>query len=477
MKKFLSVLIAFFAFALVSPQVISAAEIPDIRSLNESQIKFEQVVEFNTGEGRSYDFDCLDKKGREYATQYVNLLTNNLGYIVSKTEKDIWYLTYLGNESISPVVLKKSQYHVAVIGKKNWISVMVANGIEVTTLKSELAQYGSFDDYELLPIPDIRLLNQDKIKFKDSSGSLGSGRNYTFECSDKKGREYAVQYVNFLIDKMNFALLKHKDPHGLFAFEEWELVYSGTGNFSPKLHKKHEYHVKITETKDLIFVDFIDGITMVTPASKTPAQPAPVQNTPIQVTPVSTNQNGGADVPDFGQVGVPYDHNQHNGDGSITYIFKASGLSESRADEYVNQYISLLTGSNFVQASYDKQKFSERVSRVRQSETWTFDYNGSKSISGLSDGKALHVKRVRDPRTGDTSFEIRVAKDLIFAGNYERPAPPPPGKTTCSACGGSGRCNSCGGDGYYWDGSGVDKPCGSCRTSGKCVYCDGTGYV
>jgi len=475
MKRFLSILIAFFVFAFVSPQVISAAEIPDIRSLNENQIKFSRVGEIKGGKGFYYNFDCIDKKGKEYLTQYVNFLTNNFGYTVSKSKKDMCYLVYSGVENISTITDGKTQYHVCVVAGSDWIIVYLANGIEMTTLKDGLAQYGSTNDYELFPIPDIRLLNQAKIKLKDATDLSGSSQSLTFDCSDKNGREYMAQYVNYLTNNLNFTVLKHKEPHGLFAYEDWELVYSGTGNFSPALYKKHEYHVKLSGNKDLIFVDFINGITMVTPASKTPTQPTPAENNPV-----STNQNGGADVPDFETIGdeIVYHHNERNRDKSITYVFKASGLSESRADEYLNQYISLLTGSSFVQTGYDKKKFnSKRVQATRQSETWTFSYNGAKSISSLSDGNALHVKRIRNPQTGDTSFEIRVTKDLIFAGNYEMPAPPPPGKTFCSACGGSGKCSTCDGKGYYNVGSDYDQPCGSCLTTGDCSDCNGTGYV
>ncbi|MBQ7454109.1 MAG: hypothetical protein IJS69_03555, partial [Selenomonadaceae bacterium] len=205
-------------------------------------------------------------------------------------------------------------------------------------------------------------------------------------------------------------------------------------------------------------------------------QPAPIQTTPAQNPPAT---NDGADVPDLEQFdGVVYHHNQRNGDRSITYIFHAHGLSESAADDLTTKYIQLLTGSyNFVQTGYDKKKFnSKRVQANRQSETWTFDYNGSKSISGLSDGNALTLKRIRNPQTGDTNFEIRVAKDLVFAGNYEAPNPPPPGKTFCSACGGSGKCSTCDGKGYYSVGSDYEQPCGSCLTTGNCSDCNGTGY-
>ena len=197
--------------------------------------------------------------------------------------------------------------------------------------------------------------------------------------------------------------------------------------------------------------------------------------------PLSTNQTGGADVPDLEQLAdeIVYHHNQRNGDKSITYIFKASGLSESRADEYVDKYISLLTGNNFVQTGYDKKQFSrKRVQATRQSETWTFDYTGSKSISCLSDGNALHVKRIRNPQTGDTTFEIRVAKDLIFAGNYDAPNPPPPGTTRCYDCNGDGKCPVCHGDEYINMGYDNNQPCGACiGNPGKCSRCDGKGYV
>lgn len=328
-------------------------------------------------------------------------------------------------------------------------------------------------------IPDIRLLNPNQIKFERIvEFDTGEGRAYDFECLDKKGNEYVIQYVDFLTNKLGYTVVKHKDHKGFLRFDEWHLMYSGTENISPVVLKKSQYHVAVSCDKDWIMVMVANGINMVGIQSEfeSKTQPAPVENNPPQITPLSTNQTSGADVPDFGQIGATYDHNQHNDDGSVTYIFKASGLSESRADEYVNKYISLLTSNNFMQTGYDKQKFSERVSKVRQSETWTFDYRGSKSISGLSDGKALHVKRVRNPQTGDTSFEIRVAKDLVFAGNYEAPDPPPPGKTTCSACGGDGKCRSCGGSGYIRIRSDYDQPCGVCRTSGRCSDCDGRGY-
>ena len=411
-------------------------------------------------------------------------MTNKLGYTVFKAKKTEYILLYSGAENILPINYKKIQYHVWLVGGSDWVSVYFANGIEMTTLKSELEQYGSLNDYELFPIPDIRLLNQDKIKFKDSSDSLGSGRNYVFECLDKKGREYAVQYVNFLIDKMNFALLKHKDPHGLFAFEEWELVYSGTGNFSPALLKKHEYHVKITETKDLIFVYFIDGITMVTPASKTPAQPTPAETTPIEVTPVSTNQTGGADVPDFAEIGggnVRYNNTDKADDGGIVYVFNAStsNLASDLENDYVEKYISLLTSKyNFVQVDYEEKKYmSKNLNKNRPTEIWYFRYTGSKNFKTLSHDCHLRITETRELDKKVVSFKIAIAPGLVFAGNYDPPKPPrPEGSKECIDCRGTGKCSTCGGNGYYSVGSDYNQPCGSCLTSGKCSICGGKGY-
>lgn len=342
-------------------------------------------------------------------------------------------------------------------------------------------------------LPSFRSLDPENIKLVRAIPS----QIYDYTCYNYK---LTPNTANNFIEKFNAQLINsslfrvslagqfqhdYREYGGkIETHNEFYFKYTGSKKISSEIwgedHKKHDVKICHNLNSDFVLIlvsnglSFEDEDTLI--VQEVQPQPAPVETTPIQTTPVSVNQNDGADVPDFGQVGATYDHNQHNGDGSITYIFKASGLSESRADEYVNQYISMLTGSNFVQTGYDKQKFSERVSKIRQSETWTFDYNGSKSISGLSDGKALHLKRVRNLQTGDTSFEIKVAKDLVFAGNYEKPAPPPPGKTTCSACGGDGRCRSCGGSGYIRIRSDYDQPCGVCRTSGRCSDCDGRGY-
>ena len=340
-------------------------------------------------------------------------------------------------------------------------------------------------------VPSFRSLDPENITLAHTDfKSVDDFNVYAYKCSPDTAKNFMKRYATRLVSSGSFKITAQfvRNIYGS-TYDAIQFKYTGSKKVSKFFAVVAESSVKEcnlqvfrflgTETENIVLLFIspdLDYAEKDMPLS-TPTQPTPVETTPIQTTPVSTNQNGGADVPDLEQLAdeIVYHHNQRNGDGSITYIFKASGLSESRADEYVNQYINLLASNNFVQASYDKQKFSERVSKTRQSETWTFDYNGSKSISGLSDGKALHVKRVRDPRTGDTSFEIRVAKDLVFAGNYERPAPPPPGKTYCSDCNG-GKCLTCGGDGYYWDGSGVEKPCAACD-QGKCRRCHGTGYV
>lgn len=329
-------------------------------------------------------------------------------------------------------------------------------------------------------IPDIRSLNPNQIKFERIvEFDTGEGLSYHFECLDKKGNEYVIQYVEFLTNKLGYTVVKHKDHKGFLRYDEWHLIYSGNENISPVVLKKSQYHVAVSCDKDWVMVMVANGINMIGIQSESKPQPAPVENNPPQITPISTNQSGGADVPDMEQLAdeIVYHHNQRNGDKSITYIFKAGSLSESRADELVDKYISLLTENNFVQTGYDKKQFNrKRVQATRQSETWTFDYRGSKSIWSLSNGNALTLKRVRDRQTGDTSFEVRIANGLTFASKYDPPVQVPEGAKECIDCGGTGKCSTCGGTGYYGVGNDYNQPCGSCRTSGKCSFCDGKGY-
>ena len=89
-------------------------------------------------------------------------------------------------------------------------------------------------------------------------------------------------------------------------------------------------------------------------------QSEPIETAPVQTVPAANE--GDADVPDFEKLGseLNYRSNKLNDDDSVTYFFHDYNLSESKADEYINKFIQLLTGNNFVQCSYEKKKFDHK---------------------------------------------------------------------------------------------------------------------
>ena len=319
-------------------------------------------------------------------------------------------------------------------------------------------------------IPDIRLLNPNQIKLKDVIVfGQGSGRFCTFKCLDRKGKEYTVAYVNFLTNKLGYTVFKHVVHHGLFASDDWQLIYSGAENISPLTTKKERYHVHVDGSKDLIFVAFVDGINMVSGRSES------VKPKPAQTSSTPAVKDSGADVPDFLQVcdkNVTYSHNQAAGDGGTFYFYNTKTLSSDLSNNYAEKYIRLLTGSyRFVQHNHEEENYGKT-----KFDRWTFRYIGSKNVKASSGGYHLELKRFRDYERDRVHFEFAVSKGLTVAGNYSSPrASGGKGDNYCSACGGSGRCSTCGGSGYYHY-SDFDQPCGSCLTTGRCSDCDGRGY-
>ena len=189
-----------------------------------------------------------------------------------------------------------------------------------------------------------------------------------------------------------------------------------------------------------------------------------------------------ADVPDFVEISdgnLSYRKNQLASDGGTWYFYEAKNLNYDLAADYVGRYIRLLTSKyNFVQKGYWKRKFdSKRLRETRDSETWTFIYNGSKKVKSLSKGCHIELRRIRERDKKRARFEVKVAQGLVFAGNYAAPRTPKKGeKSSCESCNGSGRCINCEGRGYYYMSSFDDHhPCGVCRGTGKCIYCDGKG--
>lgn len=338
-------------------------------------------------------------------------------------------------------------------------------------------------------VPNFSELDSENIKLAHTDFESSSDfKLYGYICTPNTAENFMKRYSTRLLSSGSFKLTNQfeRKLYGEGPFEVYLFKYIGSKKISSFYGMDitkcnvEMFRVLVPDAENLVIIQISPELNYVEknlPLATT-KQPKPVENNSQKITPVSTNQTGNSDVPDIEQLAdeIVYHHNQRNGDRSITYIFKAGSLSESRADEFVDKYISLLTSSNFVQTGYDKKQFiRKRVQATRQSETWTFDYKGSKSIWALSDGNALTLKRIFNPQTGDTSFEVRIANGLTFAGKYDPPKPIPEGKTPCSDCY-DGKCDICKGTGYYDDGSGVEKPCAACD-NGNCRRCKGTGYV
>ena len=82
MKKFYSAVILLFM--LVSSQIVSAADFPDIRNIAHDKIILEWEHPSKDDEKGCYEYSCEDGNGLFYAEQYIKLLTNNGFKLVGK---------------------------------------------------------------------------------------------------------------------------------------------------------------------------------------------------------------------------------------------------------------------------------------------------------------------------------------------------------------------------------------------------------
>ncbi len=335
-------------------------------------------------------------------------------------------------------------------------------------------------------VPDFRSVKPSAIKLAwdtdpDEDYKI-EPREWAYECNNIGATENFVKhYVNALVQTGYFKLIghyRHTESNG--TFERYYLDYTGSKRIQKMSHvgSPCDIDVQYTVGDKLVFISVAAGLTY----GKEDTSPTPVRNNSVQTKPAQNPpavKNTGADVPDLEQFGgIVYSSHKQNGDKSVTYFFHAHNLSETASDALTAKYIQLLTSSyNFVQTGYEDKKFEhKRVQAVRKSEKWTFRYTGSKRVWDLSDGNHIHMRRIRNRQTGETTFEIRVAYGLTFAGNYGAATQVGNGQTTCSACSGSGKCSICSGRGYYGVGNDYNQPCGACLTSGKCSDCDGKGY-
>ena len=343
-------------------------------------------------------------------------------------------------------------------------------------------------------VPSFRSLDSENIELTYvEPAKIFDYTAYIYKCAPNTANNFIKQFTEQMVDSGLFEISlsgRLQEDYRKFGgkIETYDTVYfkyTDSKKISPviwaKDRKKHDVMIRHEINQNLILIAVSNSLTFedknVPVVNETRTQPAPAQTTPNQNIPAINDS--GADVPDFAQLGgnAHYTHNQQNGDGSTTYFFRATTLNSSASDNYVAKYISLLKSKGFVQTNYEKKKFRERVSKIRQTEIWTFSYSGSKIVGSLNDGNQIQMRRVRNPQITDTTFEIRIAKGLIFAGNYGAPkgGSSSGGDTFCSYCGGSGKCNSCGGTGYINKTIDFVVPCEVCNTSGKCSYCNGTG--
>ncbi|MBQ6296567.1 MAG: hypothetical protein IJK81_02610 [Selenomonadaceae bacterium] len=91
MKKFYLTLVV--CFVLVSSQVVSAADFPDIRNIAPDKIILEWKYPSKNDDDGCYEYSCADGNGLLYAEQYIKLLTKNGFKLVGKdvdSSRTIW---------------------------------------------------------------------------------------------------------------------------------------------------------------------------------------------------------------------------------------------------------------------------------------------------------------------------------------------------------------------------------------------------
>lgn len=264
-------------------------------------------------------------------------------------------------------------------------------------------------------VPSFSAIDSKNIKLAFAEHDLNY-KAYSYDCNNMSEdfiKNFTAQLVNGGSFKVTAQFVRKVNRK---TFDVVQLKYIGAKKISSfrGIGTADKCDVQICRIlpsdKDIVLLYISHGLTY---AEGDPERKQPAQN--------PTVANDGT-VPDIGQFNkvVRFSSSRQNADKSVKYVFHAQNLSEAVSDALTAKYIRLLTGSyNFVQTGYE-EKFSENkhTQAVSKNETWTFRYTGSKSVSPLSGGNHVHMRRISTPQYGDTTFEITVAHGLTFAGKF-----------------------------------------------------------
>ena len=117
MKKFYVALIAFFAFVLINPQIVSAADVPDFVEIGGGNVRFNRLDRSSDG-GNVYVFNASSLNAdlsNDYVGRYIRLLTSRYNFVQVGYEKkkwnskrlnqnrptETWYFRYNGSKSLT----------------------------------------------------------------------------------------------------------------------------------------------------------------------------------------------------------------------------------------------------------------------------------------------------------------------------------------------------------------------------------------
>ena len=262
-------------------------------------------------------------------------------------------------------------------------------------------------------VPSFSAIDSKHIKFAFAEHDINY-KSYSYDCGGMSV-DFIKNFTAQLVNDGSFKITAQfvRKVHGKI-FDVVQLKYIGAKKISSfrGIGTADKCDVQICRVlpsdKDIVLLYISHGLTY---DEGDPEHKPPAQNPSVA--------NDGT-VPDLEQFrGVKYSSHKQNADRSVTYFFHAHNLSETVSDALTAKYIQLLTDSyNFVQTGYEEKFFeSKHVKAVYKRDTWTFSRNGLK-IAPLSDGNHIHMRRILNLQDGDTTFEIRLAHGLTFAGNY-----------------------------------------------------------